>query len=132
MGHDARKPVFGVSNKASFIQSPQLQRLARKLKFHPEKFNIMLLSQKRITKALIRLRRCTGWSAPLLFANPCRQVFLRRGPIIIEKKTTCQMITWLEVNIKVTLMYADPFLYNRMHDMNNIEYVMLTLREPVR
>ena len=27
-------------------------------------------SDKRITKALIRLRRCAGWSAPLLFANP--------------------------------------------------------------
>ena len=28
------------------------------------------LSKKRITKALIRLCRCAGWSAPLLFANP--------------------------------------------------------------
>ena len=30
----------------------------------------MVLSKKRITKALIRLRRCAGWSAPVLFANP--------------------------------------------------------------
>ena len=30
----------------------------------------MVLSNKRIIKALIRLRGCTGWSAPLLFANP--------------------------------------------------------------
>ena len=29
----------------------------------------MLLSIKRITKALIRLHRCAGWSAPLLFAT---------------------------------------------------------------
>ena len=29
----------------------------------------MILSNKRITKVLIRLRGCTGWSAPLLFAN---------------------------------------------------------------
>ena len=29
----------------------------------------MVLSNKRITKVLIRLRRCAGWSAPLLFAN---------------------------------------------------------------
>ena len=28
----------------------------------------ILLSNKQITKALIRLRGCTGWSAPLLFA----------------------------------------------------------------
>ena len=40
----------------------------------------MILSIKQITKALIRLRGCAGWSAPLLFANPKRQVLLRRGP----------------------------------------------------
>ena len=40
----------------------------------------MTLSIKRITKALIRLRGCAGWSAPVLFANPGRQVFSRRGP----------------------------------------------------
>ena len=39
----------------------------------------MFLSKKRITKAVIRLRGCAGWSAPLLFANPRRQVFSRRG-----------------------------------------------------
>ena len=30
----------------------------------------MILSKKRITKALIRLRGCAGWSAPVLFATP--------------------------------------------------------------
>ena len=40
----------------------------------------MTLSNKRKTKALIRLRWCAGWSAPLLFANLRRQVFSRRGP----------------------------------------------------
>ena len=30
----------------------------------------MVLSKTRLTKALIRLRRCAGWSAPVLFANP--------------------------------------------------------------
>ena len=29
----------------------------------------MILSNKGIKKALIRLRGCTGWSAPLFFAN---------------------------------------------------------------
>ena len=28
---------------------------------------------------MIRLRRCTGWSATVLFANPRRQGFPRRG-----------------------------------------------------
>ena len=40
----------------------------------------MVLFKKRITKALIRLRGCAGWSAPVLFATPRRQVFSRRGP----------------------------------------------------
>ena len=41
----------------------------------------MVLSKKQITKALIRLRGWAGWSAPVLFANPQRQVFSHRGPI---------------------------------------------------
>ena len=51
----------------------------------------MILSSKRITKSLIRLRGYAGWSAPLLFANLRRQVLLRRGP---GKKT---LKTWPEV-----------------------------------
>ena len=30
----------------------------------------MLVSNTRITKGLIRLRGCAGWSAPVLFAIP--------------------------------------------------------------
>ena len=30
----------------------------------------MRISKERITQALIRLRRCAGWSPLLLFANP--------------------------------------------------------------
>ena len=41
----------------------------------------MILSKKRITKPLIRLRGCAGWSVPVLLANPRRQVFSRRGPV---------------------------------------------------
>ena len=33
-------------------------------------------------KSADQLRGCTGWSAPLLFATPRRQVFSRRGPLI--------------------------------------------------
>ena len=40
----------------------------------------MKISKKLITKALIRLRGCAGWSAPVLLANPRRQVFSRCGP----------------------------------------------------
>ena len=40
----------------------------------------MVLFKTRIKKAMIRLRGCAGWSAPLLFANLQRYVFSRRGP----------------------------------------------------
>ena len=42
----------------------------------------MVLYKTRITKALIRLCGCAGWSAPVLFANPRRQVFSRRAKSI--------------------------------------------------
>ena len=34
----------------------------------------MILSKKQITRALISMRGCTGWSAPFLFPNHQRQV----------------------------------------------------------
>ena len=43
----------------------------------------MILLDKRITKALISLRGCAGWSEPVLLANPQRQVLSRQGPYLI-------------------------------------------------
>ena len=73
MGLPTTKPVFGVSKKRVSNRSSELQRLARILKFAQASLN-MLLSNKRLTKALIRLRGCAGWSAPVLFANLQRQI----------------------------------------------------------
>ena len=42
----------------------------------------IILSKRRTTKALIRLRGCAGWSAPLLFAYICPK--------------TCISMTWLK------------------------------------
>ena len=65
------KPVFsGFPTKRDSDQSPKLQRLARKLKILLTASLDMKLYKKRITKALIRLCGCAGWSAPLLFPNP--------------------------------------------------------------
>ena len=44
----------------------------------------VILSKKRITKMLIRMCGCAGWSAPLLFANHQRQFFSRHGPFYIS------------------------------------------------
>ena len=53
----------------------QLQRPARFLKFPIYKTRGIILSWQRTTKALIRLRGCAGWSAPLLFAYGIRHIF---------------------------------------------------------
>ena len=73
----------GFSAKRVPNQSPYLHRLARK-PISPVASVHMILSKRRTTKALIRLRACTGWSAPVLFANPQRQVFSRQGPLYMH------------------------------------------------
>ena len=57
-------------------------RVSAKARFKPVTSQILSLasldkwlSNKQIIMVLIRLRGCAGWSAPLLFANPQRQVF---------------------------------------------------------
>ena len=69
-----KKPVFGAwdSNQPDQLQKLTEISLVASLD--------MILSYKRITQALIRLRRCAGWSAPLLFVTSQRQVFSRRSP----------------------------------------------------
>ena len=66
----------------------------------------MILSKKRITKALIRLRGCAGWSAPVLFANPLRQVFSRRGPF-----NRLQDLA-MEGKLGVDLLHGSPDVQN--------------------
>ena len=56
-------------------QPAQLQRLPRNWNFASIISLYMILSNKQITKALIRL-----WSVTSLFANHRRQVFSHRGP----------------------------------------------------
>ena len=65
-------PSSGFLTKRDSNQSPQLQRLASKLKICLY-LVIQVLSNKRLTKALVRLRMCTGWPVPLY----CLQVLDR-------------------------------------------------------
>ena len=80
MGLIVRKPVFGVSDKVRFKPVSSATEISWKIEFLREASLNIILSKKRITKVLIRLRGCSGWSAPLLFTNPWRQVFSRQGP----------------------------------------------------
>ena len=70
MDRDATKPVFGVSDKASFKPVSLATETSYKIEITPVASLHMVLSKKRITKALIRMRGCAGWSAPVLFVNP--------------------------------------------------------------
>ena len=66
----ARKHVFGVSVKACFKPVSSATETSYKTEISLEASLDMTLSKKRITKALISLRGCAGWSAPVLFVNP--------------------------------------------------------------
>ena len=69
MGLDAKKTVCGVSDHAIPKLATQLQRPAIKLKVSLAISLDRVLSSKRITKALVRLRERAGWAAPLLVAK---------------------------------------------------------------
>ena len=72
--------------------------------------------------ALIRLCGCTGWSAPLLFANPRRQVFLRRGPFIAY--LCCNLVLKI---VLTPLQY--PFRYPIVHVVcRNVEDIQKAVR----
>ena len=63
----------------------------------------MILSSKRITKALISLHGCAGWSAPLLFANHRRQVLPGRCPYYVDtcsdRKTSGTIIKLNKISV---------------------------------
>ena len=80
MSRVATKPVFGVSDKAGFKPVSSDTKTIKKIENSLIESSDMMLPSKQKVKALIRLRECAGWSAPLLFANHWRRGFSRRGP----------------------------------------------------
>ena len=66
----ATKPVFWVSEKVRLTLVCSTTGTSWNIEISLIASLDMILSRKRITKALIRLRGCAGWSAPLLFAQP--------------------------------------------------------------
>ena len=84
MGLDATKPVFGVADISRLKPVSSAMESSLKIEILLVASLDMILSNK----ALIRLHRCTGWSAPLLFTNPQRQIFLRQGPYLVIGNNT--------------------------------------------
>ena len=70
MGLVATKPIIGVSDKVKFKPVFSAAETSEKIEISPVSSLDMILSNKRITKALTSLRACASWSVPLLFANP--------------------------------------------------------------
>ena len=72
----------------------------------------IILCSERTTKALIRLRECAGWSAPLLFAYGIRQVFAWPGPfvkhLIFYKMSPVKRICVFEHSAMTNLNCACP------------------------
>ena len=121
MGLTATKSVFGVPDKVRFKLPAQLQRLARKMIFFSVASLAMVLSKTQIAKALIRLRGCAGWSAPVLLANPRRQVFSGRGPYSVACKITCALLQCSPVSSELTLLHSEwPTLYERFAILSGI------------
>ena len=73
-GPDVRKSVFWVSDHV--VPKPATETTSYNCEILLIASFDMILSNKRITKALIRLRGSAGWSSPLLFANPEDRVSL--------------------------------------------------------
>ena len=69
VGLDGTKPVLSVSNKMRKSISSATET-SKKIEISPEASFDIVLSKKRITKVLISLCVCAGWSMPLLYANP--------------------------------------------------------------
>ena len=82
MGLDARRPVLVVFDKTKLKPVTSAIGTSKKIENSLVACLDMIISNKQITKALIRLRGCAGWSAPLLFKKPTKTGFLARRPIM--------------------------------------------------
>ena len=69
MGLDTRKPVFRVSDKVRLKPVSSATETSDKIENLLVPILDMILSNKRITKRLIRLCGCAGWSASMFFTN---------------------------------------------------------------
>ena len=95
MGLVATKPVFGISDKARLKLVSLATETSWKIEILLKASWDMILSSEQITKALVSLRGWAGWSAPLLFANPKRQVLPWRGPYgCSENSWSTNVVCW--------------------------------------
>ena len=103
MGLHVRKPVFRVSDEVRFQPACSATETSYKIEISLIASLDMILSDKCITKVLIRLRGYVGWSVPVLFANPLKIGFLLSWPKYLQSfpdrkilRTICMPFNSLE------------------------------------
>ena len=72
----------GVSDQARHKSACAATEASKSLEISAIESRDIILSKQRTTKVLIRLRRCAGWSAPLVFAYDIRHIFSWPGSIV--------------------------------------------------
>ena len=75
-----------------------------------------------MTKALISQRGCPGWSVPLLFANPRRQVFPRQGPydhVAINK----DFLSFKKLYIIQVNSIIDKYFLSKIKMYSTVKYI---------
>ena len=82
----------------------------------------MILSNKQIIKALIRLCRCAGWSAPLLFANT-EDRFSH-----VEAQIACCMLGKFSCFCCHLLTFLQNYFRNTISASNGLDAVQVMLR----
>ena len=101
------KPVFGVSVKARLKPVSLAPETSYNIEMLLEASLCMVHSNQRITKALIRLCVCAGWSASLLFANPRRQVLSRQGPYSLKRHGYNFLNNYVLQTLKIVYIIAN-------------------------
>ena len=75
----------GVSDQAKYKLAYAATKASLSLEISAIESRDIILSKQRTTKALIRLRRCAGWSAPLLVASDKRHIFSWLGSFVFVR-----------------------------------------------
>ena len=111
MGLDATKPFIGASTKVMLIQSFSSIETSLKIETTLVTTLDMMLSNKWITKAVVKLCWCTGWSELLLFAYHPRPVFSDQGLYVLgaQKNHLIDRVLWSTHTIRLFLF--DLILY---------------------
>ena len=113
MGLDATKFVFRVSDKAKFKPACSSTETNKKIGNLLVAIVDKILSSKRKTKAVIRLRTWVGWSMSLLLANPEYRHSCSKDRIMFYQLPLI-LTTFMNLDlINIVYLTADTFIRSK-------------------